>query len=192
MPYIFRDPTNRKRRLISHAPESNWVSLLNYWAETTPFPGYEPEPYPGVTPGGSDYVADYRALLKEAEKYLGYSYLWGGKTPPYFDCSGYVAWCYKTAGMIPQDTIAFTGTLILACNKVPLEWTRAGDMVFWGGTETGTANDANAHVGIYIGNNMILDDSGSGVAYRNLDFHPTSRFLGFYRPLKYGTPWEVN
>lgn len=187
MPYVFRDPCNVHRRLISFPTESAWNSLLNYWAETYPFPDYTPEPNPGIdrpTDGSAQYRREYQTMLQIAQQYLGYSYSWGGKTPPYFDCSGFVAYCYKQAGIFDSGVVAYTGALIQECTKVSDASSRPGDLCFWSGN-SGDANSGNAHVGIYIGNGKVLDDSGSGVAYRDVTWHPASRFMGYYRPNKW-------
>lgn len=188
MPYVFRSPCNLKRRLISMPTQPQWESLLNYWAETYPFPLYTPEPMPGVsTPGVGTptYREEYRAVLAIAQQYLGYSYSWGGKTPPYFDCSGFVAYCYKAAGIIPESVVAYTGSLSSYCVKVPDASRRPGDLVFWNGSN-GSTDASNAHVGIYIGNDRIIDCAGSGVAYRPVTWHNTVlNFAGYYRPPKW-------
>lgn len=182
MPYTFRHECNIKRRLTTQPIGANWNSLINYWATTYPFPGWDPDnPEDTEYPGEPMPNEQYDEMLKEAQKYLGYSYLWGGKTPPYFDCSGFVGWCYKYAGIIPESVVSYTGTLQEYCDKVPDGEERPGDLVFWNGTG-GTTWEGNAHVGIYIGNGKILDDSGGGVAYRDLTWHGTERFAGYYRP----------
>lgn len=176
MPNRWRDPTSRHRRLTTTPTAANWNTLINYWADTNPYPGYDPTPYPGLPMG----TPQLKTMLQEAQKYLGYSYKWGGKTPPYFDCSGYVGWCYKYAGIIPESVVSYTGTLHDYCTQVPEEDALPGDLCFWNGSN-GTTYDSNAHVGIYIGNGYILDDSGKGVAYRLVTYHYQSRFAGYFR-----------
>lgn len=166
--------------MLTTPDDAAWASLLNYWAETEPFPGYEEIPFPGdPSPGGSAaYEHQYQTIIVEGSKYLGYSYSWGGKTPPYFDCSGFVGWCYKYAGVIPESVASYTLALREYCTQVPDDYRRPGDLVFW----AGVPDESSAHVGIYIGNEHILDCSGSGVAYRDLTWHPVSRFMGYWRP----------
>lgn len=177
MPNRWRDPTSRKRRLTSIPTATNWNTLINYWAETPDFPGYVPEDYPGEPMR----TAQLQAMLQEAVKYLGYSYKWGGKTPPYFDCSGYVGWCYKFAGIIPESVQSFTGTLHDYCTEVAEQDALPGDLVFWNGRD-GTTWANNAHVAIYIGNAMILDCAGPGVDYRPVNWHSTvAEFAGYFR-----------
>lgn len=176
----FRRTVPNKRRLVTTPTQAAWNSLLNYWARTNPFPGYKPEPFPGDgNPGGgpSGFLNEYRAILTTGHQYLGYSYYWGGKTPPYFDCSGFVGWCYQQNGVIPSTVYPSTSGLRAACLKVPSGSQRPGDLAFWDG-----GTDRTAHVAIFIGSGRILDCSGSGVAYRDLAWHGTSTFIGFYRP----------
>lgn len=179
----FRRPLSLRRRLTTAAISTgDWNSLLNYWADTNPFPGYEPEPYPGLPMP----TLALETMLAEAQKYLGYSYSWGGKTPPYFDCSGYVGWCYKFAGIMPTEVVAYTGTIWTWCQEVgtehPLDTAPPGSIVVWG--IGGTAYAPNAHVAIYIGNNTILDAASSGVDYRPITWHDTvAQRLGI---------WEVS
>lgn len=172
----WRDPCSRYRRLTTTPTGVNWVCMRNYWSDTDPYPGYLPGDYPGEPM----QTPQLREMLDEALKYLGYSYQWGGKTPPYFDCSGYVGWCYKYAGIIPDEITSFTGTLFDYCYQVDESDALPGDLCFWGG-DTMSAWDSGAHVGIYIGNGYILDDASSGVDYRLVTWHYPSKFLGYYR-----------
>lgn len=172
----WRDCIGRGRRLTTHPTGVNWVTLVNYWGDTPDFPGYLPVPYPGE-PMGTEKLQE---MLEEAQKYLGYSYQWGGKTPPYFDCSGFVGWCYKVVGLIPWEVDSYTGTLHDYCTEVSESEALPGDLCFWNGSN-GTTWEGNAHVGIYIGNGYILDDSSGGVDYRLVTWHYQDRFAGYFR-----------
>lgn len=175
----FRRALPLKRRLVTTPlTTGDWQSLLNYWSNTDPFPGYIPEDYPGLPMINSAYTA----MLQEAISYLGYSYTWGGKYPPYFDCSGYVGYLYKTHGLIPDDIVSYTGTLwsYVAEYQVSEEDALPGDWCFWGQGDPLTAYAANAHVGIYIGNGYVLDCSGGGVAYRLVTYHNVNNFMGYF------------
>lgn len=182
MPNKWTDPCNLKRRLISNVPSTGEVKcLLWYWQLTkTPI---KPDPdYPGE-PMLNDA---YNEMLLEAQKYIGEPYLWGGKTPPYFDCSGYVGYCYKYAGIMPNSVVAYTGTIWDWCsengthgddinNAVP------GDLVFWGDYPHSYGYTGNAHVAIYVGNGYILDAASKGVDYRVWSWHNTAaKYAGYW------------
>ena len=142
------------------------------------------EPDPGESyPGEEMPTTALENMLEEAQKYVGYSYTWGGKTPPYFDCSGFVGYLYKKYDLFPDSVVSFTGTIYdyLKNYEVDSSDRRPGDVMLWGGTVTGTAQDSNAHVGFYIGNGYIMDCTGPGVGYRSVNYHPQSRFLGYFR-----------
>ena len=169
----WRRPYSQQRRLTTTptSPTGDWNTLLNYWAATYPFPGWDDPDYPGLPMP----TAQLRTMLAEAQKYLGYSYVWGGKTPPYFDCSGYLGWCYKYAGIMPQSVVSYTGTIWDWCREVGTlvdeSVAQPGAIVVWG--YDGTAWKSNAHVAIYIGNLMILDAASKGIDYRPLNYHDT-------------------
>lgn len=174
----FRHPLNNKRRLMTVPDDVNWNTVLNYWGKTVPFTGFEPYP---EYPGGEMPTELFETIMAEAVLYLGYPYTWGGKTPPYFDCSGFVGYLYKKYGVIPDDVVSYTGTLHDYCIKVPAGEEKAGDLCFWNGSG-GTTWEGNAHVAIYIGNGYVIDSSGGGVQYRKVTYHNQSRFAGYFRP----------
>lgn len=188
-------PVPLKRRLRTVPQPGEWSSLRDYWARTFPYPPDPSEPeQPENYPGERMPTSKLRRMLQEAETYVGYSYTWGGKTPPYFDCSGFVGYLYKEYDLIPESVVSFTGSLydyfkpyeVDASDRLP------GDVMLWGGTITGTSNDSNAHVGFYIGNGYIMDCTGPGVGYRPDNYHPQSRFLGYFRGPDFGVyPEEV-
>lgn len=182
MPNLWTDPTNRKRRLISNVPNTGEVNcLLWYWGMSNT--GIDPNaPYPGLPMLNSAY----RIMLIEAQKYIGNAYLWGGKTPPNFDCSGFVAWCYKVAGIMPNDVVAFTGTIWDWCSANGTHGTNIdeaiqGDIMFWGEYPHTYNSAGNAHVAIYVGNGYILDSASKGVNYRFWDYHNSAApYAGFW------------
>lgn len=180
----FWRPVPCKRRLRTMPQSGEWASLLDYWAKTNPYPPIPSEPDPGESyPGEEMPTTALENMLEEAQKYVGYSYTWGGKTPPYFDCSGFVGYLYKKYDLFPDSVVSFTGTIYdyLKNYEVDSSDRRPGDVMLWGGTVTGTAQDSNAHVGFYIGNGYIMDCTGPGVGYRSVNYHPQSRFLGYFR-----------
>lgn len=173
---VFRHPCSLKRRLRTQPLSDNWVTLLNYWEETHPYPGYEDKPYPSTTPIDDERVKE---MLEDAANALGLPYTWGGKAYPYFDCSGFVGFYTKKYGLIPQDVVSYTGTLWRYCYRVTEEEAKPGDLVFYYGPNTGTPDEAYAHVGFYLGEGNILDCSGGGVQYRTVHYH--RRFFGYFR-----------
>lgn len=188
---MFRDVCGRKRRLTTIPDSTNWVTLRNYWAFTVPYNGYNPTPYPGTTVTSDNPMPPewYNALMSECVKYLGYPYVAGGKTPSTsFDCSGFVGYCCKVVGIIPDSVISYTYTLRQYCSLVPNGEEAPGDLCFWA-RNPGPSEGMGAHVAIYIGNGWEIDASGGGVAYRQVSVHSTP-FLGYYRiPRPY--PGEV-
>lgn len=182
----FRDVCNRKRRLVTFPTAQDWTALLYYAVQPTPYTGYQPIPYPGSYPGTLPTPAEpmdlatFNDLLEVAQRYLGTAYAWGGKSPPNFDCSGFVGYCFWSVGLIPANSASFmwyTGTFWRYFKKV--DTPAPGDIVLYNGRYTGTPDEGSAHVGIYIGNGYIIDDSGGGVQYRLVTYH--SRFNGYYR-----------
>ena len=140
--------------------------------------------------GGIDYTVSeealkdeaFRAILTEAEKYLGYPYVWGGSNPSTsFDCSGYVCWVLNHSGV---TTVAGGGRT--DCNGLMAECAtftsradaKPGDLVFF----QKTYEKAGAtHVGIYVGDSMMIH-CGSPIQYASIDSNYwQSHFLCFGR-----------
>ena len=110
---------------------------------------------------------DFAALIAEAEKYLGYPYVWGGSKPSTsFDCSGFVCWVINQSGVGSVGRTTATG-LFNGCAAIPPSEARPGDLIFF----TGTYDSAGpvSHVGIYVGNNMMLHCASGGVQYARTD-----------------------
>jgi len=108
----------------------------------------------------------FAALHAEAEKYLGYPYVWGGSSPSTsFDCSGFVCWVYTHSGVhdLPRCTAQ---EIYNQCTRVPGDQAEPGDLVFF----TGTYNSGTpvTHVGIYVGNNMMIH-CGNPIKYSSID-----------------------
>ena len=109
---------------------------------------------------------DFAALMTEAEKYIGYPYVWGGASPETsFDCSGFVSWVYTESGVYNTGRLGATG-LYGSCKKITPEQAQPGDLVFFEGT-MGDAADGITHVGIYVGGTHMLH-CGSPIGYADL------------------------
>ena len=92
-------------------------------------------------------TGDAATLIKEAQKYLGAPYVWGGYSPSGFDCSGYVSYCLTNSGVRNTGHLTANGLLNI-CSRVSKDQLQPGDLVFF----QGTYNTSGAsHVGIYIG-----------------------------------------
>lgn len=129
---------------------------------------------PDIGGGGSyfDYdippeaLADeqFAAMIAEAEKYLGYPYVWGGASPSTsFDCSGFVSWVVNHTGWNFGRLTA--DGLLGVCTPVSSADARPGDLIFF----QGTYNTSGAsHVGIYVGNGMMIH-CGDPISYANIN-----------------------
>ena len=106
----------------------------------------------------------FAAIIKEAEKYLGYPYVWGGSSPSTsFDCSGFVSWVINHSGW-DVGRLGAQG-LCNICTPVPSANVKPGDLVFFTGTYD---TPGVSHVGIYVGNNMMIH-CGDPISYANLN-----------------------
>ena len=126
----------------------------------------------GNAPGGGytvpgEALSDpaFAALITEAEKYLGYPYVWGGSSPSTsFDCSGFVCWVYTHSGVhnLPRTT---ANGILGQCARVSRADARPGDLIFF----QGTYNTSGAsHVGIYVGDGMMVH-CGNPISYASID-----------------------
>lgn len=108
----------------------------------------------------------YQALIQEAEKYIGYPYVWGGSSPSTsFDCSGYICWVYTQSGVynLPRDT---AWGIFNKCTVIPKTEARPGDLIFFTGTYA--SSTPVSHVGMFVGNNKMLH-CGKPIGYANID-----------------------
>ena len=106
----------------------------------------------------------FAAIIKEAEKYLGYPYVWGGSSPSTsFDCSGFVSWVINHSGW-DVGRLGAQG-LCNICTPVSSANVKPGDLVFFTGTYD---TPSVGHVGIYVGNNMMIH-CGDPISYANLN-----------------------
>ncbi len=109
---------------------------------------------------------NFLALMVEAEKYIGYPYVYGGSKPSTgFDCSGFVCWVFRQSGVYDTGRLGAKGLYSL-CTDVSRDEARPGDLVFF--TKTmGADVKGITHVGIYVGNNMMLH-AGDPVGFADL------------------------
>ena len=106
----------------------------------------------------------FAAIIKEAEKCLGYPYVWGGSSPSTsFDCSGFVSWVINHSGW-DVGRLGAQG-LCNICTPVSSDNAKPGDLVFFTGTYD---TPGVSHVGIYVGNNMMIH-CGDPISYANLN-----------------------
>ena len=119
----------------------------------------------------------FAALIAEAEKYLGYPYVWGGSNPnTSFDCSGFVSWVLTNSGLCNTGRLGAQG-LYNICT--PVSNPQPGDLVFFVGTYD---TPGVSHVGIYVGNAMMLH-CGDPISYSNLNSsYWQSHFYAYGRP----------
>ena len=111
--------------------------------------------------------AQFAAMLEEAEKYLGFPYVFGGSSPSTsFDCSGFVSWVINHSGW----DVGRLGAKALCnlCTPVSSANAKPGDLVFFINTYNAPDPNAPTHCGIYVGNNMMLH-CGNSISYADLN-----------------------
>jgi len=127
----------------------------------------------------AEYLSDERfaALITEAEKYLGYPYVWGGSSPATsFDCSGFVSWVLTNSGLCNTGRLGAQG-LYNICT--PVSSPQPGDLVFFVGTYD---TPGVSHVGFYVGDGMLLH-CGDPIQYTRLNTsYWQQHFYAYGRP----------
>ena len=122
----------------------------------------------------------FAAILREAEKYLGYPYVWGGSSPSTsFDCSGFVSWVINNSGW----NVGRLGALGLFNITTPVAPSNAkpGDLIFFNYTYNAPQPHLPTHVGIYVGNGMMIH-CGNPISYANITSNYwTKHFYAFGR-----------
>lgn len=135
----------------------------------------------GSSSGGSALsTGEVSSIFSNARQYLGCPYLWGGSTPPAFDCSGYVSYVLKQSGwsLGGASRLGVDG-LSSYCSPVSGSSARPGDLVFYNYTYGGLPN---SHVGIYLGDGMAIQCDDPGVEYVSLNSsYWRSHLAGFGR-----------
>ena len=138
--------------------------------------GVEIPAYPG------EPVTDetYAAMLAEAQKYLGYPYVWGGSSPSTsFDCSGFVSWVVNHSGW-SVGRLGAQG-LYNICTPVSAANVQPGDLVFFWHTYDAPNPNGVTHVGIYVGNGQMIH-CGDPISYANINTsYWTQHFYSFGR-----------
>ena len=108
----------------------------------------------------------FRRMITEAEKYLGYPYVWGGSSPSTsFDCSGFVSWVINHCGNGWNVGRLTADGLKNICAIIPRSEAKPGDLIFFQGTYNTTGA---SHVAIYVGNNMMIH-CGNPIQYARID-----------------------
>ena len=123
---------------------------------------------------------NFLALMIEAEKYIGYPYVYGASNPDIgFDCSGFVCWVFNHSGLGDIGRFGANGLYSL-CSDVSKDDARPGDLVFFEKT-MGANVKGITHVGIYVGSNMMIH-AGDPVGFADLKSSKWSkRLYGFGR-----------
>ena len=139
---------------------------------------YNAGPAYGTDPGAAMGDGSYAAMIAEAEKYLGYPYVWGGSSPSTsFDCSGYVSWVINQSGVGSVGRQTAQGLYNL-CTPVSSAEAQPGDLIFFVGTYSTTGI---SHVGIYVGNNKMIH-CGNPIQYTSINTsYWQSHFFSFGR-----------
>lgn len=129
-------------------------------------------------PGEAPTTETFAAMLEEAEKYIGYPYVWGGASPETsFDCSGYVCWVINHSGWNVGRLTA--QGLYNICTPVSASEAQPGDLIFLTGTYSTT--DLATHVGIYVGNGMMIH-AGDPIGYASVNTqYRLDHLLGYGR-----------
>ncbi|EON71193.1 NlpC/P60 family protein [Lysinibacillus sphaericus] len=127
--------------------------------QTTNNGGGKPQ---SIVVGSGSGTASSGDAISTAKQFLGRSYVWGGSNPSTgFDCSGLVQWSYKQAGVSLPRTAS---QQYLATQRISASEARVGDLVFF------SYGSGVAHVGIYLGNNTMIDAQNKGVVIESLDW----------------------
>lgn len=127
------------------------------------------------SPGGPE-IPDYSgspvgdgtfaAMLEEAEKYLGWPYVWGGSSPATsFDCSGYVCWVLNQSGAMSIERTTATG-IYNRCTPIPKSEAQPGDLIFF--TRTYSSPGPISHIGIYVGDGKFIH-CGNPISYASVN-----------------------
>lgn len=145
----------------------NWDDLFAGIAFATPDGAGSSGEYQDYDiPGEALTDEKFRKMITEAEKYLGYPYVWGGSSPSTsFDCSGFVSWVINHCGNGWNVGRQTANGLMGKCDIIPKSEAKPGDLIFF----QKTYNTSGAsHVGIYVGNGMMIH-CGSPISYASIE-----------------------
>ena len=160
---------------ITQGQVDELVSVLRYGMaragdDGVVYSGPKPEAYSDAT---------FAQLMREAEKYIGFPYVWGGSTPSTsFDCSGFVCWAYTNSGVYNLPRTTAQG-IYNQCAPITRSEAKPGDLVFF--TRTYVSSSPVTHIGIYVGDGLMLH-CGDPIKYASIDTdYWTSKFYGIGR-----------
>ena len=133
-------------------------------------------------PGEALTDEKFRRMITEAEKYLGYPYVWGGSSPSTsFDCSGFVSWVINHSGNGWNVGRLGARGLKNICDIIPPDQAKPGDLIFFHHTYDAPDPSDATHVGIYVGDGMMIH-CGNPIAYASTESNYwQSHFLCFGR-----------
>lgn len=121
----------------------------------------------------------FGALIAEAEKYIGYPYVWGGSTPSTsFDCSGYICWIFTQSGTYNLPRTTAQG-IYNQCVPISQSEAQPGDLIFFTGTYS--SSSPVTHIGLYVGNGRMIH-CGNPIGYTSINTsYWQSHFYGYGR-----------
>ena len=153
------DQLERYRILVSQRGNRDYLFADNIYANPSEVLHYD-------IPGEALSDVRFARMITEAEKYLGYPYVWGGASPSTsFDCSGFVSWVINHCGNGWNYGRLTADGLKGICAIIPRSEAKPGDLIFF----QGTYNTSGAsHVGIYVGNGMMIH-CGNPIQYASID-----------------------
>ena len=133
-------------------------------------------------PGEALTDEKFRRMITEAEKYLGYPYVWGGSSPSTsFDCSGFVSWVINHSGNGWNVGRLGARGLKNICDIIPPDQAKPGDLIFFHHTYDAPDPSDATHVGIYVGDGMMIH-CGNPISYASTESNYwQSHFLCFGR-----------